>query len=138
MIRLLAFALHASEYLAFGRGVSTDMEPDLWQKNALNDIELWIDLGQADEKRLRRAGHQAQQVILYTYQTRAAEIWWKQNKNKLKLIPNFTAYNIHADTVSKLTKMAQRNMQLQYTIEDGHIWLNSSGSHFEIQRQQWQ
>src|SRR5436190_18241609 len=30
MIRLLAFGLNASEQLAFGRGISTDDEPDLW------------------------------------------------------------------------------------------------------------
>ena len=29
MVRLLAFALHADERLAFGRGLSTEDEPDL-------------------------------------------------------------------------------------------------------------
>ena len=33
MTRLLAFALHAHEDLKFGRGISTDDEPDLWQKD---------------------------------------------------------------------------------------------------------
>ena len=33
MMRLLAFVLHAHEALAFGRGLSTEDEPDLWQKD---------------------------------------------------------------------------------------------------------
>ena len=33
MLRLLAFALHASERLEFSKGISTDGEPDLWEKN---------------------------------------------------------------------------------------------------------
>ena len=32
MLRILAFAMFAHEDLSFGRGVSTDDEPDLWQK----------------------------------------------------------------------------------------------------------
>ena len=31
MLRLLAFALHASEDLRFGKGISTDDEPALWE-----------------------------------------------------------------------------------------------------------
>jgi uncharacterized protein YaeQ len=32
LMRILAFALHADEELEFGRGISTDDEPDLWRK----------------------------------------------------------------------------------------------------------
>ena len=48
MMRLLAFALNASVRLAFGRGLSTDDEPDLWQKDLTGAIELWIDTGLPD------------------------------------------------------------------------------------------
>ena len=39
MLRLLAFALHADEQLEFGRGISTDDEPDLWQRDLTGEIE---------------------------------------------------------------------------------------------------
>ena len=32
MVRLIAFALYAHEALSFGKGLSEDDEPDLWQK----------------------------------------------------------------------------------------------------------
>ena len=32
MLRLLVFALHASETMTFTKGLSTDDEPDLWRK----------------------------------------------------------------------------------------------------------
>ena len=41
MVRLLAFALHAHDALSFGRGLSTEDEPDLWQKDLTGVIELW-------------------------------------------------------------------------------------------------
>ena len=33
MMRVLAFVIHAHEALIFGKGLSTDDEPDLWQKD---------------------------------------------------------------------------------------------------------
>src|SRR6056297_2009370 len=67
MVRLLAFALNASETLTFTKGISTDDEPDLWQKSLSDDIELWIELGLPNESRLRKACGRAQRVIVYAY-----------------------------------------------------------------------
>ena len=39
MVRLLAFALHADEALEFGRGLSAEDEPDLWQRDLTGAIE---------------------------------------------------------------------------------------------------
>ena len=55
MVRLLAFALHAHEYLEFGQGMTNDDEADLWQKDLTGAIELWIDVGIPDEKLIRKA-----------------------------------------------------------------------------------
>ncbi len=55
MMRLLAFALHADPALSFGKGLGSDDEPDLWQKDLTGAIAAWIDVGQPDEKRLRKA-----------------------------------------------------------------------------------
>ena len=46
MVRLLAFALNASETLTFGRGLSaTEDEADLQDLDATGSIERWIDVG---------------------------------------------------------------------------------------------
>lgn len=51
MVRLLAFALHADDSLEFGRGLSTEDEPDLWRRDLTGAIERWIDVGLPDEWR---------------------------------------------------------------------------------------
>ena len=56
---LLAFACHAHDALSFGRGVGTEDEPALWQKDLTGAIDLWIEVGQPDEKRLRKACNRA-------------------------------------------------------------------------------
>ena len=51
MVRVLAFALHADDTLAFGRGLSTDDEPDLVRRDLTGTIERWIDVGLAGRAR---------------------------------------------------------------------------------------
>jgi len=123
MIRLLAFALHADEFLSFGKGLSVDDDPDLWVKDYSGEIGLWIDVGQPDEKRIRKACGRAKCVAIYCYSGRSAEIWWEQNSKKLECIDNLSVVNIQSDMSKQLAKLAQRNMQLQCTIQDGQVWL---------------
>jgi len=70
MVRLVAFMANASETLYFTKGLSSDDEPELWQKTLTDDIELWIELGQPDEKRIRKACGRSKQVIFIPIMTR--------------------------------------------------------------------
>src|SRR6478609_8303856 len=49
MVRLLAFAMHAQEELAFTKGLSDTDEPDLWVKDLTGAVKLWIEVGQPEE-----------------------------------------------------------------------------------------
>jgi uncharacterized protein YaeQ len=74
MVRLLAFARHAHDALSFGKGLGRDDEPDLWQKDLTGAIDLWIDVGQPDEKRIRRACGRAEAVFVYSCGGRGADL----------------------------------------------------------------
>jgi len=121
MVRLLAFALNASDQLEFTKGLSTDDEPELWQKSLSNEIELWIELGLPDESRLRKACNRSKQVVLYTYGGRSVPIWWEKNKAKLARFNNLTCVNLNPEAAEQLAGMAQRAMNLQVTIQDGEV-----------------
>jgi uncharacterized protein YaeQ len=121
MVRLLAFALHASESLSFTKGLSTDDEPDLWQKSLSDDIELWVELGLPSEKRLKKACGRSQQVIVYTYGTGGAEMWWKQMQSQVSRFKNLTIRHIDSDTTQALAELMQRNLDIQVSIQDGEI-----------------
>jgi uncharacterized protein YaeQ len=123
MVRLLAFALHAHEALSFGQGLSVDDEPDLWQKDLTGAIERWIDVGLPDEKLVRRACGRAKSVFIYIYGGRVADMWWSQNSSKLERLSNLTVINLSVDTSRAMAKLAQRNMQLYFTIQEGQIWV---------------
>jgi uncharacterized protein YaeQ len=121
MIRLLAFAQNASERLAFTKGISTDDEPDLWQKSLSDEIELWIELGLPDESRLRKACNRSQQVILYTYGGRAVPLWWEKVRGKVSRFDNLTVVDLPPEATEALARLADRNMSLQCTLQDGEI-----------------
>ena len=133
MVRVLAFALHAGEALSFGKGLSADDEPDLWQKDLTGAIQLWIDVGLPDEKLIRKACGRARQVVVYTYGGRGADIWWNQNGSKLERLNNLTVINLPAETSRAMAKLAQRNMQLHYTIQDGEILLASDHGTVQVE-----
>jgi uncharacterized protein YaeQ len=126
MVRLLAFARHAHEALAFGRGLGTDDEPDLWRKDLTGAIDLWIEVGQPDEKRIRRACGRAEAVFVYSYGGRGADLWWAQAGAALDRARNLTVVNLPFAATRTLAKLAQRSMQLTCTIQDGQIWMANS------------
>ena len=99
MVRLLAFALHADERLEFGRGLSDEDEPALWRRDYTGEIEQWIELGQPDESRIRKACARAQQVVVVNYGGRAAEVWWSKNAATLARLKNLTVLDIDADSL---------------------------------------
>lgn len=138
MIRILTFALHADEALEFTRGISTQDEPDLWCKSLSGEIELWIDLGQPDEKRIRKACGRSRQVVIYTYSGHSAEIWWQQNSNQLSRFDNLRVINLPIECVKQLGQLAQRSMRLQCSIQDGEIWLGDESGMVQINPEQWQ
>lgn len=72
MVRLLAFALFAGERLAFGRGLSAEDEPALWQKDLTGAVELWIEVGLPDERDIRKACGRADRVVVLCYGGRGA------------------------------------------------------------------
>lgn len=124
MVRLLAFALHASDTLGFGRGLAAEEEPALWQKDATGVIETWIDVGLPDERLLRKASGRAASVVLYAYGGRAVDLWWERNATVLARLPNLTVRVLDPPTVDALGALAQRTMQLQCTIQDGDVWFS--------------
>jgi uncharacterized protein YaeQ len=134
MVRLLAFALHASDALMFTKGLFDTDEPDLWQKDLTGAIELWIEVGQPDEKRLMKACGRAAKVIVYSYSA-TSHIWYKAIANKLERAKNLTVINIPAEASAQLEKLATRNMQLQCTIQDGQVWLTDSSETVLVERE---
>jgi len=130
MVRLIAFMLYANEALSFGKGLSDDEEPDLWQKDLTGAIELWIDVGLPDEREVRKACGRAAQVVVVLYGGRIADMWWDNNSKALLKLNNLTVINL-PDT-EQITDIASRGMTISGTIQDQQILLGHATGSVEI------
>ncbi len=127
MLRVLAFALHASDTLEFGRGISTDDEPDLWQRSLTGEIEVWIDLGTPEPDRLKKACGRAHNVTLYCYGDRAVPVWWDKHVKKLSSLGALQVFQVADADMAALGKMSEEGSDLQVSIQDGEAMV-SAGS----------
>ena len=134
MMRMIAFALNANDHLVFTKGLCVDDEPEIWQKSLTDEIQLWIDFGQLDDKRIRKACGRSSQVIIYTYNQRKAEIWWEQQEKKIQRYKNLTVIHIEAEGVDELVS---RNMSLQCNIQDGELYLSNDDVNIDVRIQSY-
>ena len=121
MVRVLAFALNAHEQLEMTKGLSTDDEPDIWQKSLSGELELWVALGLPSEKIVRQSCGKAKNVVVYSYGGRTADTWWDKIQNSTTRFENLSVVNLSGSETSDLEKMANRSMKLQVTIQNGEV-----------------
>ena len=137
MMRILAFAFAIGEAngegLSFGKGLSTDDEPDLWQKSLTGDVMHWLEVGRPSEERIRKACGKAKKVSVFCYGGHAAELWWKELEKNIKRHSNLHIYNIAKTSTDALAMLAERNMQLQSTIDENNIILSDNSQVIDIQ-----
>ena len=136
MIRLLAFALNVPASndhgaLDFAKDLWDTDEPALWQKDLTEQIVHWIDVGQPDDKRLMRASPRAGRVSVYSFSA-STPIWWAGIATKITRASNLSVWQVPAEQSQALAGLAQRTMQLQVTVQDGHVWIGNGEQSVEI------
>ncbi|MGJ8546005.1 MAG: YaeQ family protein [Sulfitobacter sp.] len=137
MLRLLAFALNANEHLEMTRGLSSDDEPDIWQKSLSDELELWVALGLPSEKIVRQSCGKSGEVVIYCYGGRTAEVWWDKIKNSTTRFDNLQVMNISEQESSDLAKLASRTMKLQVNIQDSEVMVSVDESVVYVTPEKW-
>ena len=130
MVRLIGFAMYANEALLFGKGLSDEEEPDLWQKDLTGAIELWMDVGLPTEKDIRKAAGRAKQVVVVLYGGRVADMWWTANSKALLKVNNLSVINL--PETKELASIAERGLNISCTIQDGQIMVGHEGGTLDI------
>ena len=137
MVRILAFALNAHEKLEFTRGISTNDEPDIWQKSLSGELELWVALGLPGEKIVRQSCGKANEVIVYCYGGSTAELWWEKIKKNAPRFDNLQVINFSKENTNELGKLASRLMKLQVNIQDGGVMVSVDDSIVYVTPVKW-
>jgi len=139
MIRVLAYALYVP---ADNRGGALELakslwdtdEPDLWQKDLTGQIVHWIDVGQPDERRILKASPRAERVTVISYSA-STPVWWRGIETRISRTRNVAVWQIDPEQSQALAALAQRNMQLQVSVQDATLWVSEGDRSVEIRPQ---
>ena len=137
MVRIVAFALNAHEHLEMTKGLSSDDEPDIWQKSLGGELDVWVALGLPSEKVMRQSCSKAAKVIVYPYGGRVAEMWWDKIKNNTTRFDNLQVISFSEPDTAALAKLASRAMKLQVNIQDGDVMVSVDDSVVYITPVEW-
>ena len=133
-VRLLAYCLNADRGLEFTRGLSTAEEPDLWQHSDSGEIAHWIEIGQPEEPRLRKACGRSQRVTVYAF-GKSAPTWWKLNGEAITALPRLRAWQFDWPQVEAAAALMDRTMQLNLSVVGGTIYLDNGSDSTSLEPQ---
>lgn len=136
MFRLLAFIYSVHERLEFTSGLSNPDLPDIWQKNLVGDIEHWVELGQPDEKKIKKALSRSLVVSVFSYNSYKTEIWFEKLSSKIKQNRKLKIFQFKEVEEGSLSQLIKRSMKLNCMIEDQQIFLSDEDLRVQIDMSQ--
>ncbi|MCA4023030.1 YaeQ family protein [Vibrio vulnificus] len=128
--RLLAFCLHAQPELVFTKGLSTIEEPDVWKKELDDSIAVWIDVGEPEVDRIKKATRQAKSVFVYSFNQKSS-VWWEKHKGKFQQLP-VSICQFDADAIEQLANQLQRGSSLSVMISGNSVFIDGDSFHQQV------
>jgi len=130
MVRVLVYCINAEENLSFTKGLSAIDEPDLWIRTLDEQTALWIDVGEPAVERVKKASRVAQQVKVYSFNSKS-DVWWEQGESKFRQL-NASYYRFDWESVKSLAALLTRTMDISVTITGDSAYVASASGECEI------
>lgn len=128
--RILAYALNAQERLVFCKGLSDVEEPDLWVRTMDEQTALWIDVGEPNVERIKKATRLAKHVKVYSFNTKS-DVWWEQGKHKFAML-NADVYRFDAASIEQLSQYVERTMDWSVTISGNSAYVATTNGECDV------
>ncbi|MGB0495717.1 MAG: YaeQ family protein [Kangiellaceae bacterium] len=128
--RLLAFCINYEEKLTFTKGLSEVEEPDIWCVEYNDDISLWIDVGEPDVERIKKASRKSNNVKVYSFNSKS-DVWWQQSQDQFKIL-NASFYRFDWDSIKTLSSLLDRTMNLSVMLTGDSAYVTYGDKSCEI------
>ncbi|MGR5118033.1 YaeQ family protein [Vibrio astriarenae] len=128
--RILAYCHGYTEDLEFTKGLSTTDEPDLWEKELHGDIRRWVELGEPDLDRVKKASRIASSVSVYGYNT-SVDQWWQQNQTKITGYCD-GIYQLDSDGLDQFGQVLTRTMDLSVMLSGNDIYVDTGSESITV------
>ena len=136
LVRILAYAIRYEEGLAFGRGVSSPEEADVWSHDASSRVQQWIEVGQPEARRLLKVARQAEAVYAFVF-GRGSEAWRDSQFARLDVPANLHVCRILDDFVEELATHLLRKVEWALTLSEGVLYLDDGARNLETTPLSW-
>ncbi len=130
MARVLAYSINADEYLAFTKGLSSVEEPDIWLKSLDGQLSLWIDMGEPDAERIKKATRLAREVKVYSFNSKS-DVWWSQGKSKFTAL-DASFFQFQWKEIQALAALVTRTMDMSVTITGDSAYIAMESGECEV------
>ncbi len=130
MVRVLAYCLNAQEHLSFTKGLSSTDEPEIWARTLEGSIALWIDVGEPEVDRIKKASRIAAEVKVYSFNSKSA-VWWSQVQQKFAGL-GVSVYQLDWSSVQALAKLVSRTMDLSVTVSGESAYVASEAGGCDV------
>lgn len=128
--RLYGFCRFASDDLKFSKGLCADDEPELWQKSDNGEIELWIDVGQPEPDRLKKASRRCRNLVLFCF-SKSSSTWWDINQLKINA-DNCRVEQLDWDNMVEMAGLLQRQTEMSVTLSEGLCYVSVADHNMTI------
>jgi uncharacterized protein YaeQ len=123
MARVLAFCINADEQLSFTKGLSSTEEPDIWKHSLDNQILLWIDVGEPNPERIKKATRIAKSVKVYSFNSKS-NVWWQQEAAKFATL-KAEIFRFDWPGIQALAALVERTMEFSITISENSAFVSA-------------
>jgi uncharacterized protein YaeQ len=123
MVRVLVYCINADNDLQFTKGLSDIDQPDLWLKRLDDSIQMWIEVGEPDPDRIKKACGRSDLVKVYSFNSKSA-VWWKQQHSKMLRL-TAECFQIEWQEIVALAALVERNMECSITISDESAYVGA-------------
>lgn len=134
LARVIAFCLHAhndpEQLLSFTKGLSSVDEPDIWLKSLDDQLHLWIDVGEPNFDRMKKACRLAKQTVVYSFNSKS-DVWWNQSKAQFSALP-IQVHQFKWHEIQALARCISRTMDMSISISDESVFVALAQDQFEI------
>ncbi len=130
MARVLAFCINAQEFLAFSKGLSAAEEPDIWARTLEDNISLWIDIGEPNPDRIKKATRIAPSVKIYSFNSKS-NVWWEKSREQFREL-KASVFQFQWGDMQTLATLVQRTMGLSVTISGDSAYIAAGSGECEV------
>lgn len=130
LVRVLVYTINADERLAFTKGLSAPDEPDLWLRGLDDQLLLWLDVGEPDALRIKKATRTAKAVKVYSFNSKS-DVWWQQEQNAFAQLPA-QVFQFSWPAVQALATLVERTMDFSITLAGNCAYIATAKGDCEV------